>query len=165
VVAVDFKGTLNYPGFKVYTSLAKLVAAKEPKLTYRPDYAESVDETIQERFWEWVYRRRNTTIYVDETAAITRGDLFPYYYGACLMRGRELGLELWSATQRPMRIPQVVLSESEHVYVFRLRLPQDRQRMEQLTGIEQERIHALPKLDFLYAAQDASIVGPLRLNL
>lgn len=164
-VLVDFKGTLHWPEYRVHTSLAGLVKAREPGLIYRPSYEESRNEVVQEQFWEWVYRRRNTTVYVDETAAITNGDQFPHYFGACLMRGRELGIEMWCATQRPMRIPQVVLSESEHVYAFRLRLPQDRARVEALTGIDQDRIHALPKHDFLYAPQDGSVMGPFRLDL
>lgn len=165
VVAVDFKGTLKLPGFETFTSLKKLTASKGRTLLYRPTYAETQDTAMQSRFWEWVYRRKHTTIYVDETAAVTAGEEFHFYYGAVLMRGRELGLELWSATQRPKRIPQIVLSESEHVYAFRLRLPQDRERVEQLTSLPAERIADLPKRYFLYAPQDGEIAGPLTLDL
>jgi hypothetical protein len=164
-VVADYKGKINWPGYAVYTKLAQLVGAKEDALLYRPGYGESIDEDVCGRFWEWIYQRGNTTIYVDETAAITKGNVYPFYYGGVLMRGRELGIELWSATQRPKDIPQVVLSESEHVYAFRLRLPQDRERVEQLTGIDRQRIADLRKRAFLYARQDDEIMGPLQLQL
>lgn len=165
VLVLDLKGTLKWSGFNVVKQFKKLTGSKEACLCYRPTYDETQDAGIQARLWEWIYRRQHTTVYVDETAAITQGDLFPYYYGGCLMRGRELGIELWSATQRPLRIPQVVLSESEHVYAFRLRLPQDRKRVGDLTNIPEGRIQELPKQHFLYAPQDGDISGPLKLNL
>jgi uncharacterized protein YcaQ len=57
------------------------------------------------------------------------------------------------------------MSEAEHVYCFKLRLVQDRQRIEHLTGIPMERVAALNKRQFLYAPQDGEIVGPLSLEL
>ncbi len=164
-VVADYKGKLNWPEYTVCTTLRALVQNRADSLLYRPNYGESQDEEICARFWEWIYQRGNCTVYVDETAAITNGNTYPYHYGAVLMRGRELGIELWSATQRPKDIPQVVLSESEHVFAFRLRLPQDRERVEQLTGIDRQRIASLTKREFLYARQDAEVVGPLHLQL
>lgn len=165
VVVVDAKGLIKWPGYVVVTTLKKAIKSKETRLTYRPSYAELRNLEMQELAWEWLYKRGHTTIYVDETAAIVQGDIYPHYYGATLMRGREMGLELYSATQRPMKIPQITLSESEHVYAFRLRLPQDRQRVEALTSIPQERIAALQKQEFLYGPQDGDVQGPLKLAL
>jgi len=164
-VVIDAKGTLKWDGYTVARRVHNLTKRREARLIYRPSYGALQDHDEQERLWQWLYERGNTTVYVDETAAITDGDIFPYYYGACLMRGRERGIELWSATQRPLRIPQVCLSESEHVYAFRLRLPQDRQRVEALTGIPARSIHALPKRHFLYAPQDGEVSPPLTLSL
>lgn len=163
-VVADYKGRINWPGYVICNDLKTLIKNDAKSLTYRPDYAESQDDDARERFWEWIYRRENTTAYADEVAAFTTGDRYPYYYGACLSRGRELGVEVWSGTQRPTRIPQIVLSESEHVYAFRLRLPQDRERVEALTGIDRNRIAMLQKQEFLYSRQDADVVGPLRLQ-
>jgi hypothetical protein len=164
-IVADYKGKIGWEGYRVYTTIKKLTKASEPALIYRPSYAESIDDDARNRFFEWVYRRGNTTLYVDETAAITEGNTYPYYYGAILMRGRELNVELWSATQRPKDIPQIVLSESEHVYCFRLRLEQDREKIERLAGIPREYIEALQKRNFLYSPQDGEIVGPLSLQI
>lgn len=164
-LVVDYKGTLQWPEYRLCKNLKELTKAKDALLLYRPSLEESTDDDARNRLWEWIYRRRNTTVYVDETAAATSGDVYPFYYGGCLMRGRELGIELWSATQRPTRIPQVVLSESEHVYAFRLRLPQDRERVESLTGINRKEIAVLAKRQFLYSRQDSETIGPVVLKL
>lgn len=164
-VVADYKGRINWPEYKLHTRLKTLIKDKSPSLLYRPNYGESVDEDARSRFWEWVYRRGNCTVYNDETAATTDGNTYPYYLGACLMRGREDGIELWSATQRPKDIPQIVLSESEHFYVFRLQLPQDREKVEAVSGINRVAIAELQKQQFYYSTSDGSAVGPMKLIL
>jgi hypothetical protein len=64
-----------------------------------------------------------------------------------------------------MRIPQVILSESEHFYVFRLKLEQDRRKVEETTALSADTISALPKQYFYHVPQDGEAIGPLRLNL
>lgn len=169
VVVLDMKGLLNwtFPGVtcELVTTLEAAIKSQAQCIVYRPGYLESTSADTQGKVWEWLYRRQETTVYVDETAAVTNGDVYPIYYGAVLMRGRELGLELWSATQRPLRIPQVVLSESEDCYAFRLRLPQDRARVEALTMIPADTIAELRKREFVYAPQDGDVSGRLMLKL
>jgi hypothetical protein len=76
-----------------------------------------------------------------------------------------LGVEVWSATQRPANIPLVAISEAEHVYCFRLQLPQDRSRIEEITGIMVETIQGLKKRAFVYARQgESEILGPFTLE-
>lgn len=165
-VVADYKGRINWPEYELHTSIKSLCNASAHSLLYRPTYAESIDDDARNRFWEWIYQRGNTTAYADEISAITRGDNdYPFHLGACLVRGRELGVEVWSGTQRPTKIPQVILSESEHVYAFKLRLPQDRERVEALTGIDRDDIAALRKQNFLYSRQGEEVVGPLHLEV
>jgi hypothetical protein len=164
-VVFDYKGRIDWPEFELCTTLSKLAKSKAQSLLYRPTYEESQDEEIVNRAWEWLYRRGGTTAYIDELSAISNGEVFPYYYGACLVRGRELGVEVWSATQRPTRIPQQTLSESENVYCFKLRLPQDRERVEATTGINRDAIAALNKREFLFSRQDGETQGPITLRI
>jgi DNA helicase HerA-like ATPase len=164
-VVADYKGKIDWPEYERHTSLKSLVKSKTPSLLYRPTYGESQDTETIAAFWEWIYRRGGTTVYVDETTAITNGNTYPYHYGGCFVRGRELGIEVWSATQRPKDIPQIVLSESEHSYCFRLRLDQDRERVEQTTGISRDAIASLEKQYFLYARLDGNVQGPLHLSI
>lgn len=168
VVVLDYKGRIEWPEYRRCTRLKELVKRKERALLYRPEYEDTVGERGEEnseRLWDWLYRRGGTTIYNDETAATTSGNIYPYGFGAVLMRGREYGLELWSGTQRPTFIPSIVLSESEHVYAFRLRLEKDRERLEALASISRRRIERLQKQEFLYAPQSGEILGPYKLRI
>ncbi len=166
VVALDYKNTLKWSDYELVSTLKELTRAKGERIIYRPDIAESTDDEVIARLWEWLYRRGNTTIYNDETALSgVTANRYPFYYGACLRQGREKGIELWSATQRPLDIPSIIGSESENVYAFRLRLPQDRKRVEDITGIiSANAIADLTKRAFLYARQDGDVVGPLSLQ-
>lgn len=165
VVALDSKGTLRWDGFKVYATLRELQRAREPKLIYRPTIYEMRDAAILDAFFEWVFRRQHTTLYVDELAAIGDVGEYPLHFGACLTRGRELGVETWVSTQRPCDIPQIVLSESEHAYVFRLRLPQDQRRAADVVGVNPLLVAGLPHKEFFYAAAAGEPSGPYTLDL
>lgn len=168
VVVFDPKGQMDvvkdWPSYKLHTRLAELVQAKEPRLIYRPVYAELNDDEIMDEFFEWVYLRKNTTLYVDEIYAVAHGDVYPWYLGACLTRGRERGIQVFIASQRPSRVPQVMFSEAEHVYCFNLKMPQDRERMADITGLTDDDL-ALPKHQFYYAPQEGVVRGPMKLKL
>lgn len=164
-IVADYKGRIDWTEYRICRTLKELKKRKEPALIYRPDYVgEAQDENAKNQFWEFIYRRGHTTAYIDELTSIATGDDYPEYYGACLVRGRELGVETWSATQRPTRIPQIAASESEHYYAFKLKLPQDRERVEGWSGIERGNIAGLQKRQFIYSRQDSSPVGPLFLH-
>lgn len=169
VVVCDPKRRIQWTGYTIHQTLKSLTQAKGDKLIYRPSHDairewDSTDDEVQ-RFFEWVYRRGNTTLYVDESYMVTRGEELPRFYHAALTQGRELGVETWSATQRPMNVPQVIMSESEHVYAFRLRMPQDRAKVERICGIPDSLLEDIPKHRFYYARQDDEPIGPLMLDL
>lgn len=165
VVVYDAKGLLAWPGFQRFTVLQQLAESRHSKLIYAPNHRELQDEATKEKFFEWVYNRQNTTLYVDEVYAVTSRGYIPHYYHACLTRGREMGISVFSSTQRPMLIPQVILSESEHYYVFRLQLPQDKKRIREIVNLESSQIENLPKYLFYYGSSDGEIVGPLKLRI
>lgn len=172
VVVLDTKGRINWTGYRLvksFKSLTKLDPKKDRRLIYRPDFNavknwNDGDDEI-ERFFEWVFRRGNTTLYIDEAYMVTRGEQMPQYYHGCLTQGRELGIETWTATQRPISIPQVLQSEPEHVYVFKLRLEQDRKKIESTCGVSESAIAALKKRDFLYSVQSGGVTGPYSIDL
>lgn len=166
VVCYDGKGTLNWPGYKLVTDLSRLYREKSPRMVYRPSVAAMQDEDAKEEFFAWLYARGNTTLYVDEAYTLGAGDDMPFSLRAILTRGREHGLESWTATQRPMRIPQEMISEAEHVYCFKLRMEQDRKKLAQVAGVDPDTIRVDVKRDFLYFREDsAAPFGPFRLAL
>lgn len=168
VVALDPKALLKWPGYVRVTSLDRVIALKPteaPRIIYAPALDELTDPDTINTFFRWVYERGNCTVYIDELYAITSGDIYPYYLGACYTRGRERKVETWGATQRPARVPQIVFSEAEHLYAFKLRMPQDRERVEKMSGIGEDRLAALAKRQFIYAPQDGEISPVMSLNL
>lgn len=98
-------------------------------IVYRPGAELLTDPESADWFFWWAYERGNTLIYVDEASMVTRGTDPPRGYAACIQLGRERGVGTWHATQRPSRVPIVLLSESEHLFVFRLRHPADADRV------------------------------------
>ena len=47
-------------------------------------------------------------------------------------QGRQLGISVWAATQRPKRIPGFTISEAENIILFTTRMPQDVDMMEEM---------------------------------
>lgn len=169
VVVCDPKRRISWPGYTVvdFNSLNKIDPVKQPKIIYKPTFSDITDNKGARinSFFKWVFERENCTCYVDELSLIARGDDYPSFYGVCVQQGRESKVEVISGSQRPMFIPQIAMSEAEHLYCFYLKLAQDRHKIENLAGIESEEIEALAKQEFLYAPQDGDIIGPLRLQI
>lgn len=140
----------RWKGQRFISDFDELIECDEPRLIFRPNYVEAVDALSQDRFFEWVYLRQHTRLFVDEAYAVTGGANPSFHFQACLTRGRERGISTLVATQRPYRIPLVTLSEAEHYYVFRLQMLKDRQRVEELTGISAEAQTELEEFEFYY---------------
>lgn len=142
VVCLDTKGTTNWPEVEkkeltVVKNLVDLSMVETPKIIYRPVWEELNDDYYNE-FFRWVYRRRNTIVWIDEVMSICPNPhKIPSYYKAVLTRGRELNTAAWSLTQRPSGIPAITVSESTHIMVFDLNMPQDREKMADISGCEE----------------------------
>jgi len=136
-----------------------------PKIIYAPRHSELINFDVINRFFQWLYLRENTTVYVDEVYSVCHRGEIPTFYHALLTRGRELNLSTFSSTQRPKQIPAVVLSESEHYYVFQLMLPQDRQRIREMLPVTDEQLRGLRGHQFFYATADGAMMGPATLQV
>lgn len=150
---------------KVYTSFDQIQEAEEKRLIYRPPYTEERDVYAQEKFFEWVYWRYRTRLYIDEAYAVLGGTNPSFHLQACITRGRERGISTVIATQRPKRIPLIFMSESEHYYIFRLQMNEDRARVEELTGISIEDQIDLKQFEFYYFNVFGGSTNKLKLNL
>lgn len=130
VVVVDPKGSFEFKTRKgVITSDFREVVkhiGPEP-LIYRPSLGECAAGIPW--FWIWVWHRENTLVYVDEVASITKPTTIPPEFARCIQQGRSKHIGVWCGTQRPARVPIVILSEAEHDFIFRLRNPADQKRM------------------------------------
>lgn len=166
VAVIDPKGLLNWAGYERQTMLKDVVKSKAEKIIYAPDAAELRSVEMIDAFFAWVYHRKNTFLYVDEVYAVSYRNEIPPHYHSILTRGRERGNGLLSASQRPMLIPTVIMSESENWYVFRLNMEGDRRKIEQSIGLDQDAVSSLPKRLFYFVKADEDLqTPPLTLSL
>lgn len=160
VWVLDVNGTLEwdkpsaeYPEgeYLRVSTIQELIDKQDyPRLIFTPDVEQADDFELFDQFFKAAYLFEQVTVYVDEAYAVTNRQVIPKYYRACLTRGRIRGVEVWTATQRPAEIPAFILSESENVYVFRLRYPPDLERIQKLTEFSANYIKRLPKHEFCY---------------
>jgi len=155
---------------KHVTSLRELYDASdddEARLIYTPHPTVAEEFDNQEEFFYWIYERKFTRLYIDEATAVHYSvGKIPRFLLAIINRGRERGISTATATQRPSGVPMNLLSESEHYYVFKTLLHQDRQRVEQITGISVEDQANLDDHEFFYFNVSRGLLPrKLKLNL
>lgn len=134
VVAIDPKirlgstrddPTAHLKGFELVRNPHDLPGVKSARIQYRPD-PEYQDAEWYERVYGWLFDRGNTFVYTDEVYLVLEGNRVPDSYRACITSGRERGIGMLHAAQRPCSIPRIVITESEHLYAFQLRNSDDR---------------------------------------
>lgn len=82
------------------------------------------------------YAARDVMIYIDEVyAVVPPGDKPPKEFTDVWTRGRELNIGAMAATQRPVWIPIVLMSEAENYFIFRLNMEEDRKRVTSFTDV------------------------------
>jgi len=168
VVCLDTKGVTPWPEVKsdvtIITKLSDIDRVETPKIIYRP-IANEMNETFYNALFRWVYFRRNTIVWVDEVMSIGTPYRMPFFYKACLTRGRELGVGVWSLTQRPSGIPTLAMSEATHFMIFDLNMPQDRLKIAEITGMPEFLVKPSARYDkytFWYHNVEKNAVVPAK---
>ena len=140
LIVLDGKGTLKDWNLEPYNrdSMRKLRTGQDVRIRALPDLRDQPQEFFR-RVLREAFEAGNVTVYIDELySVVPPGTLAPPELWACYTRGREFGVGVWSATQRPVWVPLVALSESEHFFMFRLSLQEDRGRLAAFLGREVE---------------------------
>lgn len=139
VVAMDPKGRFNLPWGRIAQSPDQLYRMEprpfEPQI-YRPERRYYRDQEAWNSVFDLVYRRQNTTLYVDEVEGVIDAPRVPDAYEDCISRGRELNIRVISCNQRPTLIPLRLLTEADHYVMYRLQWEDDVKRMATLMGKE-----------------------------
>ena len=104
-----------------------------PFIHYRPN-ERSQNTPAYDEVYRWAYKRKNILVYTDETYMTMHGTRSPDWQRACVTCGRELGIGMVFATQRPSGIDLRVYTEAEHKVCFYLAHDDDRKRMAQEMG-------------------------------
>lgn len=131
LVVLDGKGTLKDWNLEEWSKDAERRMLQGEPVRLRAIVPLGDDPVV---FWDKVitscYYAGNVTLYIDELYAVSPPNKKPLdSLWAVYTRGRELGVGVWSSTQRPVWIPLFALSEAEHFFMFRLQLMEDRQRI------------------------------------
>ena len=143
VIVLDTKGMfenwddMDDKELTLVERLDDLPKVKTPKIIYRPIFQELTQESYN-TFFSWVYQRRNTICMLDEAMQLSPSpSILPEWLRGCLQRGRQLNIGIWSLTQRPKTISPLLISESTHIFAFRLNLDQDREKLVEVTGCKE----------------------------
>lgn len=169
VCVLDIKRRIDWAGFEYFEDLDALIYVcdqnpkKTPRVVYRPDF-ESANWDNFNKFYSFVYRRGNTLCYTDEAALVSNRDNIPKYLRALLMQGRELGISCYNATQRPIGIAQVMISEAWGVYAFQLNMQQDREKLQHTFAYPVEFL-AKAKAHAFHCLRQEGAQGPFVLNI
>ena len=114
--------------------LSELPDVKTPKIIYSPALDE-MNEDYYNEFFRWCYMRQNCIVWVDEAMQISpNAQRIPEYYKAILTRGRSRNTAVWSLSQRPSGLHNIIFSQSTHIFTFNLNLPADRDKLAKSTG-------------------------------
>lgn len=136
LVVIDPKANLASWNLKVpnFSDWRRLERGKPGRFRIMPPI--TVDpEAWYEDLFKRLYYIGNLMVYIDEAYAVVPPGARPgQWLSALYTRGRELGIGLWSATQRPAWIPLFMLSESDWFLIFRLNLDVDRRRLAGVIG-------------------------------
>ena len=164
VVAIDPKQTLgsgergggHLPGYRLAKTPRELdrLARRHDYVQYRPDIRYQTPEEW-ERVYDFLYRAGNRAVYTDEAFDVHHWNRPPNSLRRCYTSGRELGLCMITATQRPRGIDRRILTESERFAVFHLRDPDDQRFLRSRIGEGR-----LPAFGFWYTVDREPFAPP-----
>lgn len=165
VVVLDSKADMAWNGYTVFDDLQLAKKAKVNRIIWQPNPHEQNEESYED-FFKWIYDRKNTVVYIDEVLAICKNSQnMPFSYRACLTRGRSRGIGTFNSTQAPVYVPHWILSQSEHYFVFKMKLGTDREKVEMITGISRNELDSLENHEFYYANDSDYVRRKLKLKV
>jgi hypothetical protein len=107
-----------------------------------------------ERLCRLVYEHGNIHLVADELLLVYRENdsVRPTtdHHLKILTNGRKKGVGMTGATQRPVNVPLEAISEAEHIFTFKLKLPKDRDRMMKICGPEVDDALDLDEWHYYY---------------
>ena len=144
LIVLDPKGTLGGPEWGLdpwdKESRRSLKNGRPVRARVTVPFGAEVEEVWEDVFFR-VYQAGNCTLYIDEVYGVVLPGTKPSPgLTGIWTRGRELGVGAYAASQRPVWVPLFILTESEHFFMFRLALAEDKQRMSAFMGPQVEQV-------------------------
>lgn len=128
-------GLVENKDFTVIRIFDDLDACDTDKIIYCPDYYDQ-DEELFNSFFDWIFRRENTIVWVDELMQIANSYKCPRALSRCYTQGRSKNVGIWACSQRPSGIPVISLANSDYYFIFNLYNNNDRKRLYDMTGMQ-----------------------------
>lgn len=134
-VLVDPKGRATLDDWPIVYGAEAFVRAwpATPRIIARVGPGEDRRKWIDRVMWH-VWATGETAVALDETIGVVDANRGSSGVDAVWSQGRELGITAYVCTQRPSKIPPVIISEAEHVFVFRLNRRDDRELVADTIG-------------------------------
>jgi hypothetical protein len=98
--------------------------------TGSPTYVDDLDRAVGLAF-----NHRRTLLWLDEVGDLTTANRTPPYMRRALHQGRHRQLSMLMCGPRAVDINPLVLSQADHVYIFDMPHPRDRDRVAAVVGI------------------------------
>lgn len=131
-------------------------------VVFKVPQCNSIDEYITNEIdplFKYCLIRGNITVFIDEVAIICQTHKMSPFHYRTMITGEALGVNIINITQRPNKVDNTLLSESEYKILFRQQLEADRKKLEGAVGKEiSDQLMALPKYEFLFVESDGSYI-------
>lgn len=128
-----WEGLTEGKDFTVCSNLDELDNIDTDKIIFNPPYFEQTEELFN-AFFDWVFLRENTIVWIDEVMGIGTSNRMPRSLLRIYTQGRSKNVGLWACSQRPAGIPTIILANSDYYFIFNLNNVNDRKRMYEMTG-------------------------------
>lgn len=143
LVVIDTKFNLDPDEWnaEIVRDVPRLPAGAAGRFIVRHDDPESLGPGL--------LRLRDYYLYVDEIFSVFPSALkASKEWRSIWTAGREFNIGVWAGSQRPTMIPNVIKTEANHYFIFRLQLPEDRATMRGIIGVDIPRLRGH---EFIYA--------------
>lgn len=134
----------------------RLVKRFDPGLRvqmYQPTVPGYADEGLL-RFVSDVFAEGNTLLIFDEIYGILDASHQPVEITQVWTQGRKHNVPAWAASQRPSRVPEVIMSQADNWGIFQLLNDQDKKKIAEWTNSPEIEDTRLPKRKWFYFNAD-----------
>ena len=160
LVVWDPKPTSNYAEFgPTFTSLAELASAMldagprgELRAIYRPGTDMTKFPAKFDKLCMMAFAWKNCTLVGEELAHTTKSGYAPAGWMQCVTLGREEGMIIFGATQRPALCDKTFLSNASMVHCGRLQATSDRKVMADILDCPPADLVTLKPMEFIERA-------------
>lgn len=138
---------------------------KRPKylrLIVRPDFMDDPRQNVKlNAMYQRLFDAGLCVVYLDEIQALVKESRAHPSLSQLVQMGRAWDISVWGSTLRPSGVPRMFISESDHVFCFRLRDDADKKRMAEIIGPEGEIAPGPGPHDFWYRPPGVETEEPI----